>query len=104
MKLPPPLCPEPISARRGGAIQGAGRSYTAAGRGYTGGGAELFSGGAGLYRGRCGAIQGMGRGYSAAGRGYTGGGAIQGAGCVQENLLSCPSMALIFVYVNVNAP
>ncbi len=47
MKLLPPLCPEPISARRGGAIQGAVRSYT-------GGGAEL-------YMGRGGAIQGAGR-------------------------------------------
>ncbi len=97
MKLLPPLCPEPISARRGGAIQGAGRGYTGGGAGlyggwgYTGGRAELFSGGAGLYRGRGGLYRGRG-------------GAIQGAGRVQENLLSCPSTALIFVYVNVNAP
>ncbi len=97
MKLLPPLCPEPISARRGGAVQGAG--LYRGGQGYTAAGAAIRGRG---YTGQGGAIRG--RSYTVAGRGYMGaelfgGGAMQGAGRVQEN-----SLALIFVYVNVNAP
>ncbi len=80
MKLLPPLYPEPISARRGGAVQGAGRGYTAAGdaiqgRGYTAAGAAIRGRG---FTGQGGAIRG--RSYTWVGWSYSGAGLYRGRG------------------------